>query len=375
MKQSSLEYTPERTSEQLVAASRLASPKTVADFCAGSGNLLASARRRWPNADLYANDINPLVVDSLPNTYWSNRDFLSEEFDTHAGGSFPRKFDAILLNPPFSMERSKQYNARGTFSKTRGSVAFAFLFTALDYLNRDGELLAIMPTSTLKSERDALLREELRAAFKCRILCPPNYDRFPGLDVSTYLMSVRPIVKRTKSALVVDPSPKKSFPWSVTRGSLSVRRNLRTVQTGLHGWIHTTSIEDSMVVGRYELPVGVQAKNVKFAPKNSLVVPRVGKVKPGDLFLTKRREILSDCLLGVTFDDPTLARVVLEKIQENFSSFVRIYGGTGAPYTTQVKVSEYIDLVINRTQTDGPEIAREEEGGCSEPVPFEYRSD
>ncbi|WP_146346762.1 methyltransferase [Phaeobacter marinintestinus] len=350
------EYTSEETSDQLVSAARMDNPVSVVDFCAGKGRLLASARRRWPGARLYANDIDPSVLGALPNTHWTNLDFLTEDFEKFGGSQTLQKFDVILLNPPFSFDRNQEHSARGSFANTRCSVAFAFLFTALEYLSEHGELLGVLPTSTLKSERDTKAREELKKFFKCNIVSPPSYDRFPGLDVSTYLIRIRK--KQSRPASLKNPvvSIEKTTPWIVSRGSISVRRGNRVQQSGLHGWIHTTSIKSSKVTVRYELPSGRMAGELKFVPKNSLVLPRVGKVSPGDLLVTRRREILSDCLLGVTFDDLSLPFTLLSKIENDFSSFKQIYSGTGAPYTTKKKVSIFLaNIIFPAWQSQGGE--------------------
>jgi hypothetical protein len=99
-------------------------------------------------------------------------------------------------------------------------------------------------------------------------------------------------------------------------------------------------------VARYALPAEAKVRDQKFVPKNTLIVPRVGKVKSEGLALTNRREILSDCLLGVVFDEPEISGAVMQAIKRNFDQFLAIYSGTGAPYTTQTKVSNFIDWLI-----------------------------
>jgi Methyltransferase small domain len=350
-----LEYTPQEVSDELVAASSMHSPQTVVDFCAGNGSLLSAAHRRWPGARLFANDVDPLVYEALPNARWIRSDFLSLCFDESAALKFPNTYDLVLLNPPFSFQRTQEHHPRGSFSSVRCSVAFAFLFTALEYLNNEGELLAIMPTSTLRSDRDAAAREMLKRSYKCMVVSQPSYDRFPGLDVSTYLLSIRPRNQAGGESVTDGHRRQTAMPWLVTRGAISVRRANRTEHSGIHNWIHTTSIRSSEVVVRYELPHGLMPRDQKVAPKNSLVLPRVGRVKPGNLLVTTRREILSDCLLSVTFDDPSHPSEALRRICSDFCSFANIYGGTGAPYTTQAKVSRYIagllsDLVMARVK-------------------------
>ena len=205
-----LEYTPQNTSDQLIKSARSLNPNTVVDFCAGEGSLLEAARFRWPSARLYANDIDPNVLNAVPDAHWLNLDFLSEDFDKQSSQQFPRHFDVILLNPPFCFERSQGNRARGTYADVQGSIAIAFLFTALQYLNFDGELLAVMPTSTLQSERDSAARQKLESMFSCKIISHPSYDRFPRLNVSTYLLHVRSKIcqiRETKNNLKEQQEP------------------------------------------------------------------------------------------------------------------------------------------------------------------------
>ena len=345
-----LEYTPSEVADELVSATSVRRPRTIVDFCAGQGRLLIAAQRVWPNAYLFAVDIDSTVMGTVPSASWTCADFLDQSFDEHTRYPFPGKFDLVLLNPPFCFDRSQLRSARGSCSDQRCSVAFAFLFTALEYLDRDGELLAILPTSSLRSDRDADSRQRLREKHKYRIISAPKYDRFPGLDVSTYLLSVRR--KSGTKENVYNSSLRESSVEGndVLRGRISVKRSERTIQQGLHGWIHTTSIKSSSIVERYKLPEYVHVRDQAFLPKGSLVVPRVGKVQPGHLVVTTRREILSDCLLGISFREPNWANRILEFIRSDFSNFLNIYGGTAAPYTTQRKIAEYVQRAILRSE-------------------------
>ena len=318
----------------------------VADFCAGNGNLLLAAKERWPNARYFANDIDRTVFRAVPDVVWVSSDFLGSGFEAITQFVFPDRFDLIVLNPPFSFKRTQCTRARGKFSNIDCSVAFAFLFTALGYLSDQGELLVVMPTSTLKSDRDTKARKYLKKHFNCRMISQPSYDRFPGLDVSTYLMAVRHKRTLCEPLNSTDTISEAGTGWTMSRGGISVRRANRVEQSGLHGWIHTTSIKSSKIVVRYELPSHSIIKSQRFFPKNSLIIPRVGKIQPGDLALSRRREILSDCLLGVTFNDPLIPAQVLRSINKNFSSFRKIYSGTGAPYTTKLKVSRFIENLL-----------------------------
>ena len=343
-----LEYTPSNVSDELILAAKVKHPRTIVDFCAGRGSLLESAKRAWPNADLFAVDINPEVMGSFPSASWVCSNFLDHSFDDCIRSKFASKFDLILLNPPFSFNRSQFHSARGLHSDQRCGVAFAFLFTALEYLDQDGELLAIMPTSSLRSDRDAESRQRLKDLYRTRIISPPKYDRFPGLDVSTYLLSIKR-KREAKNVTLKQSHRRESFDlYDVLRGKISVKRSHREIQQGLQGWIHTTSVKSSRIVERYKLPEVLNARDQTFLPKGSLVVPRVGKVQPGHLVVTKRREILSDCLLGIDLRDPSLASQLLNLIHRDFKNFLDIYSGTGAPYTTQRDLTDYVEKAMSQ---------------------------
>lgn len=338
-----LEYTPLNIAKDLVAGARNDGPRTVADFCAGEGSLLSAAAEIWPRAKLFAADINRDVYSALPSAEWVCADFLSPDFERQVDRAFEKKFDLILLNPPFAFQCSRPIQARGAYHDQSCSVAFAFLFTALEYLEDDGELLAIMPTSSLRSERDAASRQALRRGHNCTIIAEPSYDRFPGLDVSTYLMRVtrKKGVSTWSELKKSETDQHRSF--TIMRGKVSVKRSERVVQSGLHSWIHTTSIRSSKVQERYELPEGTAVGQHCFLRKGAIVVPRVGKVRPSQIAVTTRREVLSDCLFGITLEDVNHSRVLMEFFKRDFRNFLDLYAGTGAPYTTQQKLARYID--------------------------------
>jgi hypothetical protein len=340
------DYTPAALSEELISWASIPLPRSVADFCAGEGSLLCAASGRWPLAYFYANDIDPLVKHSIKSIAWDCFDFLSDQFPDPCAATSIGAFDLVLLNPPFSDVKSSVKRPRGRFSGLSCSNSFAFLLTALDYVAQDGELLAVLPTSTLKSERDSHARALLRRNFLCRVLAEPSYDRFPGLDVSTYLVSVRP--KRSKASLSYDFTQQNvsGAQWSISRGKISVPRADREVFSGAGGWIHTSSIRSSCIATRYAFSERTLGSTQQVVEAGSVLIPRVGKVTPGGITVISEPEIISDCLFGISFDDGRMSEVLVRAIREDFPSFRSIYAGTGAPYTTVSRVSRFISSVL-----------------------------
>ena len=75
-------FTPDYVAEQLVAPFRRRKIQSVADFAAGDGELLRAAEAKWPNASIFATDLDPKCASKLKRDHdnWNIGicDFLNE---------------------------------------------------------------------------------------------------------------------------------------------------------------------------------------------------------------------------------------------------------------------------------------------------------
>ena len=80
----------------------------VADFAAGSGELLLAAASVWPNGTMAATDIDPLEIRNLRKIYASWRTGVCDFLNPRSRQSSPVLqslngcTNLVLLNPPFS---------------------------------------------------------------------------------------------------------------------------------------------------------------------------------------------------------------------------------------------------------------------------------
>lgn len=90
--------------------------KTVCEPCAGGGALVNALRRRRPEAQVYAYDIDHTLCEQYG---WERADFLSVE---------PIPCDLVICNPPFNSGRGEDTN-----KKTGRELALFFLLKSFEW--------------------------------------------------------------------------------------------------------------------------------------------------------------------------------------------------------------------------------------------------
>lgn len=331
-------YTPSLLADELVNLATV-HPTAVVDFAAGTGNLLAAALRKWPDVLLYANDVDCDAIrqagERLPLTGAWSADFLSSRFHTQDTDDI-QAWPIILLNPPFSQREAPVHVPLGRHSGLRCSRSMAFVMTAVQYLAADGQLLAILPSSTLQSKIDQTAREVLQSNYSVEVVREPAYGLFAGADVSTYFLRIS---DRDRPAFLFETRTADLQSWKIIRGNISVarvnRRNARTC-----GWVHTTGLNKGEISHRYEFP-GKAYGNI--APSGSVLLPRVGRFGSDKIVLVDcdDGERISDCIFAIKHStlDP---EVIVDLLRSNFSQLRTFYGGTGAPYITRDRLYTFL---------------------------------
>lgn len=342
-------YTPAPMATALVANCS-GKPERIADFCVGDGSLIKAAITSWPRSNFFICDIDPdalrAAVDCTGVTTSLCCDFLGEKFSEATTHIEPLLFDLILMNPPFSNRGGRRCVPRGSFSGLSCSRAFSFLLTAVDYLSAKGEILAILPSSVLSSEQDEVARTELKRICSLELLSIPQYGAFPAVDASTFMLRLRKFgntnAPRQTSPANIAPAW-RSVP-AIKRGTISVPRANRAPSISGVGWVHTTSIINGRIQTRYEFPHGKLDQHYVLAKKYSLLIPRVGRIRPGNLaaHVAERDEVISDCLFAVACENLASVNSLFGAIIEDFVEFRKLYVGTGAPYLTVGRLAQYL---------------------------------
>jgi predicted RNA methylase len=335
-------YTPPDLAKALVSLSELEAPIMVADYAAGEGALLREAGLRWPNASLFANDICTKSIDALrtrfPFADVTAQDFLDERVIPNSKQE--RNIDLAILNPPFSTPKGFRTNHAVV---SRSSRPAAFLLKAADLASVNGEVLAIMPKSFVKSELDLQVRDYLRSTGELDFVSSYK-SAFSGHSVSVVLVKYRKTHNSQKFSDNSSCSDGFYEDLTLVRGSLSVHRAKRVLARNCVAgprYIHTTNLKDGNLVGCCRLAEFRQSKLVE---GSGLLLPRVGRPNPGKIVRVRdlKYSVLSDCVIYMTSGSANQDDILHSFLIENEDVFYSLYDGSCAPYTTLRRIRETI---------------------------------
>ncbi|WP_272673977.1 MULTISPECIES: methyltransferase [unclassified Providencia] len=345
-----LHYTPNTLAKEMVEyIPTTFTPKIIADFSAGEGSLLLEAAKRWPFAEVLANDLSRSNVKKLISleSKWciSCSDFIKKT--SHSNTKFSSKkgmVDVILLNPPFS-ERGRKLIEWFEQPNIKSGLATRFIRLSLDYLSTSGYMLAILPNGSLSSERDLNGWAQIKKNYNIEIIGNNHSKIFKNAVTNTSLVCIRhkslnEFIKTNKSEKL---HPKVKFLEVIHRGVIQ----MHSIKYNSNGYplVHTTDL--------IQEKLNIDSKN-KLALSNlivqgpALLFPRVGAITPKKICNLESdiKIVLSDCVLAIEFSDINSLIIMRKYILNDWHNFSKIYDGTGAKYTTIKKANSYFNTVI-----------------------------
>lgn len=326
------------------------SPSVIADFAAGDGGLLIPAAIQWPKARIVACDIDPIAVARLRRRFdkWliSRCDFLRDG-SVEATRHLPvlwGSVDVVLMNPPFSMRGGQRWESRVGHHGVTSGVAMAFLFRALPFLSSEGQLVSVLPESCLHSERDAEALERLRRLCHVEEVCRLARGRFEQCAARSVVLR---LWRRDKGIIECARSVDLTLsPWNVVRGSAQMH-SLR-IATGQTGFVlvHTDNLRNGAIVGPFK-----RVWSTRSIKGCAVLLPRVGHTTLSKVAIlqAKRPIVLSDCVIAIECKSLAEAHRVQELITQHWTRFRNCYGGTGAPYTTVMKIRHALSAFISKS--------------------------
>lgn len=339
-------FTQPWLAESLMKLVRVRSVDRIADFAAGDGSLLKFAGERWPSAQLIAVDRDSTVLGRLAkmvaNVDMHCLDFLEAEY-TNFVDRIGGNLDLVLLNPPFSVLGRSLCREKNGDGELLLSPAAAFIWRAMVYLRKGGQLIAIVPHGLLVSQRDFPVIEWLRENHDFSIIEDNITKAFFGADVRCAIISV----KKCGGSVATVGKKSVSSGLVVTRGKVehvgTRGRNFRGKDS--LEVIHTTNLKSGSLDGRYAT-IKKSAEN-GFDKGALVVLPRVGRPSLGKVVLIEDggQRAFTKCIIAIECGTPEKARDVYAAIVSNWEVVRLSFGGTGAQYTTIDRVHQMlIDL-------------------------------
>lgn len=340
-------YTPALLAEKLVSYVPFPRVRSAVDFCVGDGDLLKAVGKRYDGVDMFGTDISDDAIERLrsncPHWQLGVCDFRDEESVSNVRFLQDKTFDLIVLNPPFTCRGSVVEKVVFDKQEFRISTAMLFLVRALQYLSEDGGLYAILPISCVYSDKDKTMWDYLKKNYNACVLDEPSRVSFSSKcspNIAMVYVGRYPIAVRKVKA----KSPFVSLPVeSIVRGSCRMQ-NLEYVNSseGIP-LIHTTNIQKGELVNLQK----INPKGNFTVKQYGVVVPRVCNPNPNKVALLdgNTRYVLSDCVIAFLTESHIDAELIRNSILDNWDSFVGLYKGTGAQYTTISRLKEHFGSI------------------------------
>jgi len=340
-------YTPPQIARALVRASGKLEPAIVADFAAGDGGLLTVARATWPKCTVIATDIDRTQVSELRARERGWRVGRCDLFNSKSQRSClalrgtAGKVALILLNPPFSCRGGSYRKAALSNDFLKCSVALAFVVESLKYLAPTGRLVAIMPASTLHSDKDRAPWAKIQIGYEVEVVAQYQDASFPGCAARTVMVRLsprnHPNGHRRLASTTTGPYP-LSGQLTISRGQLQMHTLANSAGTAMR-LAHTTDLREGVLKVRLA-SVGDRHHTIR-GPV--VLMPRVGEPNATKIAVYAHDEpiLVSDCIIAIHCQNLDQALAVKRAMVERWPAVRRLYGGTAAAYTTIRAVSEF----------------------------------
>lgn len=341
-------YTSPELADELISHFSGPLPKRIADFAIGDGALLKSAIKIWPNAYITGNDFDSSLRVSLsismPNLNFYSIDFLDKQQQYEVFGKLPLEelFDLIVLNPPFSCSGNTKVETDFNGMLIKCSKAMAFISESTKFLSKHGQLLAIVPESSLFSQKDDLIRKNLANNFDMVDIGIPNSYGFKGCSVRVRLIKL--VRKSVESGLERKANrPKRkifradnNYSVLLMRGSVPNSQK-NSIPIGVP-FVHTTNLKNNSVVCDKRT---VELRRIVSGP--AIFIPRVGRPSPKKISIhSEGNVVISDCIIAMKTVPEGNEYLLLQQLIDLWENFSSIYSGTCAPYTTINKLRDFI---------------------------------
>ena len=350
-------YTPPHLAALMAKASRAGSIQSeefvVADFAAGSGELLLAAAAVWPEATIVATDIDFQAIRNLRKVSDSWRTGTCDFTNPRSRQSSPLlrslngRTNLVLLNPPFSCRGGKRVSATVGGITSECSPGLAFVVNSIDYMTQGGELIAVLPQGSLTSERDATTWALLRRMGDTEVLKNNGFGTFAPAAVRTAVVRFQKQHSRVKAEpspvlnTCIASNPELLPSVRIVRGTTQMNEIQQGERcTDSIAFIHSTHLQDFTVSSHYE----VRGCLGRCAVGPMVLLPRVGQPKRSKVakYLDPDVFMLSDCVIALMCHNPESAELLWKDLQSNWSLLEQEYVGSGARYITNRRLTDLL---------------------------------
>lgn len=246
----------------------------------------------------------------------------------------------MLLNPPYSYRGAYvQRVSVGGIQHVASPAAAAFAL-GCDVAAPSGAVVALMPSGTLRSDKDNQLWRCIHQLGSVDILDEVPRGTFRGAYATSVIVRWRggtsPSARMTSTSGPGACQPRGCHCIEVVRGTIPVHTLPKTAPHFSAPFIHTGDLRGGIVGdGRRAAPRRLAT------PGPGVLVPRVGLPR-GKISMCHADTVLSDCVLLLRPLDHHKVSALHRQMMEMLPMLTGMYSGTCAQYITVSRVTEFL---------------------------------
>lgn len=339
-------YTSTALAEKLVSYVSDKRFSSVADFSVGDGELLRAAQSIWKKIKCYGVDISHDVISQLsinhPKWFVEECDFIDSSCREKCTIIKDRKYDLIVLNPPFTCKGSTINKVVFNGEEYRMSTAMMFVVEALQYMHKRSILLAILPISCAYSQKDKIIWQILKEKYHLKVLEERDKQSFKKCNPNIILVSINDRSYQEEKKNENRILNLKEYSLTTFRGNLSVHERINFSSEAGKPFIHSTNLIDNSLqdINKYtQYP-----KSEISGP--AVLISRVGNpsVKKICTILQNESYVISDCIIAIKTKNVDEAETLKQLLIDNWDYLKTLYKGTGAKYITLEKLHSFLGI-------------------------------
>lgn len=340
-------YTSTSLAERLVNYVADKSFSSVVDFCVGDGELLRAAQLVWKDIKCYGVDISQNVITNLRSSHpsWCVKvsDFTDSLSRKKCSVTNKKKYDLILLNPPFTCKGSTVNKITLHGKEYKVSTAMMFIVEALQYMHDNSILLAILPVSCAYSQKDRKIWRTLVDNYQLKILEEIDKQSFKKCNPNIILVSINDKSnKEEKEEKKKSTLNLKENNFTIFRGNLSVHECFGSSLKNGKPFVHTTNLINNSIqnVSKYSF----SSKSEVSGP--AVLISRVGNPSIKKICSISKKEtyVISDCIIAIKTNNDNEADKLKQLLIDNWDSLKALYKGTAAKYITIERLYSFLGI-------------------------------
>ena len=335
----------------------------VIDICCGSWNLLAAAKRHYPESKITGVDIDPTAC----NHCIEGATFVCDDGRSFANRQEKAKqtYDLVLSNPPFGPlpKKKKKYRKTGNILTTSKRYEAELLWANLKLMHTGSFLIIILPSTYMDGSSYIEYRKWLALNYNIHAIVKLPSNTFDKAILNTVAIILQKVDPDSTHANATETSVYQAhynLKWSIKpafsitskrildgtwnnnprpiaedqhlqiyRGSISSKYFSKAGDTVLH--CSSTFINDSWTPGvRY--CTGIKASQRKHLDYGDIVINRIGRCAGYWNVYTGMQKLISDCLIVIK--EPSNATVETLKNHSKNGRLQIPLRGVSAPYVT-----------------------------------------